>query len=408
MDAVLFNESSTGIQSVKDLPFAFRVTMATVTIIFTLLILFCNTLVIIVVARSRDFRNATGYFFISLAVADLGMGFIIPLYTYSMLYGEWPYGDVVCHIAAWFRGGLVCISIWHLFFLSLDTFLAVYKPLKHKQLLTFNKCMVFIAISWVTGLALFTLPIFGFGEYKYLEYNGYCLYDSLKSAKFTYVAAAYLFPALTAIYVLNGWIWCMVSRRARRGTMRNQPGNSEHPSTLHRTNCQYTARQIRNWKAAKTIFLILAFFTLTTMVMYILHLIQSMARIRLPMYVAIIGGYMGLANHWINIFVYTYMIKRIRIGVRRILCCCCNSAKAFEEHNRDTNGKSATGRSGDVWDRGMQGSRADSCSSLSGRIQSSGLSSPRMSRCDSSVRIWTSASRTNLREGEELNADTRL
>ena len=275
---------------IKDLPEAFRISMATVTVLYTILILITNVLVIIVFAKAKDFQNTTGFFYISLAVADLGMGFIIPLYTYTMYYGKWPYGIVMCKISAYVRCALVCITIWHLFYLTLDTFLAVFRPFHHKEILTCRKGQLMIAFSWLSSFALFTLPFFGFGEYKYLQYNGYCLYQASQSAAFTQVAAAYVFPALVAIYVLNGWLWCIAGRKSFKG-----PAVDVQRLALTREQIgQNKAARRRNWRAAKTILLILIFFTCTGGVMYILQTTQSFTKVTLNIYMVIIGGYCGL------------------------------------------------------------------------------------------------------------------
>ena len=305
-------------ETVKSLPLAFRLTMAVVTVIFTLLIIIGNIMCIVLFAKSKEFKNSTGYFYISLAAVDLGMGAIVPLYTYSMYYGSWPYGDIVCDIAGWLRSGLVFCSVWHMFFLTFDTFLAIYTPLKHRHILCYRTCMIIIVISWSSALIICMLPFVGVGRYEYLEYNGYCLFDSLKSPEFTYVIIAYCAPALVLVYVLNCWIWCIARRRVL-GLQRKRHGQSCYP-----VNRNISLQQRTTLKASQTILVILIFFTLSTMVMYIMHAVQSIFRVRIPIYVAIIGGYMGLANHWINIFVYTYMNKKIRWTFIRLFCCCFN------------------------------------------------------------------------------------
>ena len=294
------------------LPLAFRISMAVINVIFALLILIVNGICIIVVAKTKNFKHSNGSFFVSLAIADVCMGCLVLLYPYSIIQGTWPYGDVFCKLSAWWRSALVVISNWHLFFLSLDTFMAVYKPLTHRQLLSFFRCVILVVFTWTALLIVFSLPLFGMGEYEFLRFHGYCSFDSHKSRYFAYIVISCLVPALIAIYVINMKIWCIAKRSSQRS------GLLEDGCAQNLPNGQ---RAKKNWQAFKTVSMILIFFTFTSMVMYAIHLIQSVGKVRLPVYVAVVGSHIALANHWINIFIYTYVNKNIRRTFIRLFCC---------------------------------------------------------------------------------------
>ena len=313
--------------TVAELPFAFRLSMTVLTVIFTLLILFTNASAILLFRKTTDLQEFTKYFFISLAVTDLGMGLIVPLYTYTVLTGTWPYGHMVCQLTAWWRCVFVATFIWQLFFLTVDTFVKIYKPLVYLWLSTRNLCLALIAISWTLSFIIFMLPLLGFGRYNFLEFNGTCLLDSYTNPAFTLLGVSYIFLPILAIYVINCFIWCVATRKRDIG--QHCSGNLHHK---------------RNWRAAKTVLTILVFFTLTSVVMYIMHLVRSIAQLHIPAEVEVVGGYMGLANHWVHIFIYSYFNKKLRHSCIRLYCCCCAKCGQIEATELNANGGQCSGR----------------------------------------------------------------
>ena len=296
------------VDSIQSLPDSFRIIMAIITVIYTLLTLVGNGICIVIFTKSKDYTNSTGYFLLSLAICDLGMVAILPLYTYTMLHGTWPYGTFVCELSAFVRSVLVFNSVWHIFFLTLDTFLAIYKPLTHRRLLDKKVCLSLIISAWVLSTVIFILPFFGVGKYTYLSHNGFCLADSLESVELYYIVFVFLVPVLIAVYGLNGWIWCIAMRSIRDGMPFYKHAVSNH-------HIQATL------KASRTVLIILFFFTFTSTVLVVFHIIQS-CQVRIPSTVSVIGSYMGLANHWINIFIYSYINREIRTQVKDILFRC--------------------------------------------------------------------------------------
>ena len=307
--------------TVAELPFAFRLSMAVLTAIFTLLILVTNVIAILLFRKTTNLQEFTKYFFISLAVTDLGMGLIMPLYTYTVLTGTWPYGHVVCQLTAWWRSVFVVTFIWQLFFLTVDTFVRIYKPLLYWRLLTPKLCLALIALSWTVSIIIFMFPLLGFGRYNFLNFNGTCMLDSYSNPAFALLGISYLFPPILAIYIINSFIWCIAAQKRDIGL--HPSGNSHH---------------IRNWRAAKTVLTILVFFTLTSVVMYIMHLVRSIAQLHIPAEVEVVGGYMGLANHWVHIFIYSYFNKKLRHSCMRLYCCCCAKCGEIEATELNTNG----------------------------------------------------------------------
>ncbi|KAG7217504.1 hypothetical protein INR49_021431 [Caranx melampygus] len=100
-----------------------------------------NILVILAVSLERKLQNATNYFLMSLAVADLLVGLLVmPIALF--LCPIWLFLDVLFSTA----------SIMHLCAISLDRYVAIKKPIQHSQYKSRAKAMVKIALVWLISI----------------------------------------------------------------------------------------------------------------------------------------------------------------------------------------------------------------------------------------------------------------
>ncbi|XP_069829508.1 5-hydroxytryptamine receptor 2B isoform X2 [Dendropsophus ebraccatus] len=100
-----------------------------------------NILVILAISLEKKLQNATNYFLMSLAVADLLVGiFVMPIALLTIMF----------------------TSIIHLCAISLDRYIAIKKPIQASQFNTRAKTLIKIAVVWLisAGIAV-PIPIQG-------------------------------------------------------------------------------------------------------------------------------------------------------------------------------------------------------------------------------------------------------
>ncbi|KAK5869804.1 hypothetical protein PBY51_024494 [Eleginops maclovinus] len=127
-----------------------------------------NILVILAVSLEKKLQNATNYFLMSLAVADLLVGLLVmPIALVTVLYNSgWPLPEPLCPIWLFLDVLFSTASIMHLCAISLDRYIAIKKPIQHSQYKSRAKAMVKIALVWLISICIaIPIPIKGLRNY---------------------------------------------------------------------------------------------------------------------------------------------------------------------------------------------------------------------------------------------------
>ncbi|TRY84104.1 hypothetical protein DNTS_032951 [Danionella cerebrum] len=135
-----------------------------------------NILVILAVSLERKLQNATNFFLMSLAVADLLVGLLVmPIALVTVLYNSsWPLADFLCPIWLFLDVLFSTASIMHLCAISLDRYVAIKKPIQHSQFKSRAKVMGKIALVWLISIGIaIPIPIKGlqFFHYPNITFN---------------------------------------------------------------------------------------------------------------------------------------------------------------------------------------------------------------------------------------------
>ncbi|TSK53795.1 5-hydroxytryptamine receptor 2B [Bagarius yarrelli] len=119
-----------------------------------------NILVILAVSLERKLQNATNYFLMSLAVADLLVGMLVmPIALITVLYNsEWPLPEFLCPIWLFLDVLFSTASIMHLCAISLDRYIAIKKPIQHSQYNSRAKAIAKISLVWLISIGI-SIPI---------------------------------------------------------------------------------------------------------------------------------------------------------------------------------------------------------------------------------------------------------
>ncbi|XP_014344677.2 5-hydroxytryptamine receptor 2B [Latimeria chalumnae] len=160
-----------------------------------------NILVILAVSLEKKLQNATNYFLMSLAVADLLVGlFVMPIALLTVLFkSEWPLPSGLCPIWIFLDVLFSTASIMHLCAISLDRYLAIKKPIQHSQFKSRAKALAKIAVVWIISIGIaIPIPIKGLQDESNTFINKTCFLKTEHFREFI------IFGSLAAFFVPLG------------------------------------------------------------------------------------------------------------------------------------------------------------------------------------------------------------
>ncbi|XP_067850729.1 5-hydroxytryptamine receptor 2B isoform X1 [Heptranchias perlo] len=169
-----------------------------------------NILVILAVSLEKKLQNATNYFLMSLAVADMLVGFLVmPIALLNILFNsEWPLASEVCPVWIFLDVLLSTASIMHLCAISLDRYIAIKRPIQHSRFNSRAKVLVKITVVWLISIGIAVpIPIKGLQDETYTFINKTCLLkiDIFKNFMIFGSLAAFFIPLaiMMVIYFLT-------------------------------------------------------------------------------------------------------------------------------------------------------------------------------------------------------------
>ncbi len=109
---------------------------------------FLNLLVIISISHFKKLHTPTNLLILSQAVADMFIGFVIPIEATRLIEKCWYFGGTFCALYFIFLTVLFSASLSNLFLIAVDRFVAVCHPLLYPQKITMTKTLMSICLSW--------------------------------------------------------------------------------------------------------------------------------------------------------------------------------------------------------------------------------------------------------------------
>ncbi|KAM6983891.1 adenosine receptor A2b [Tautogolabrus adspersus] len=299
-----------------------------------------NVLVCWAVAINTTLKNATNYFLVSLAVADILVGCLAIPFAITISIGIYLdfYG---CLFLACFVLVLTQSSIFSLLAIAIDRYLAVKIPLRYKELMTGKKARKIIAILWILSFVIGLIPFFGWnsrhrscGNSSSSEAHNttdagltegrrgggnllqscwlQCYFESVVDMHYMVYFNFFVCVLLPLLIMLGIYLKIFtVARKQLRQIELKCVGNgdSHHHGLLQ--------KEIR---AAKSLSIIVGLFAICWLPVHILNCLtlfyENMHKPEIVMYVAIILSH---ANSAVNPIIYAYRIQDFRNTFRKIL-----------------------------------------------------------------------------------------
>ena len=130
-----------------------------------------NTIIGIIVYKTKTMRKPINFFIVNMAVSDLLAPIIwIPRGMQELYIDSWlidgPFGQASCKLVSFFKDVSVLVSIQSLVLIAVDRFGAVVFPLR-SPLIGSKLCPFFVLASWIVAIAVNSPKL---SVYKLVEY----------------------------------------------------------------------------------------------------------------------------------------------------------------------------------------------------------------------------------------------
>lgn len=117
----------------------------------SLLAVIGNTLVIIVILKTKTMQSITNIFIANLALGDVLIGiFSIPFQFQAALLQRWVVPYFLCSVAPFIKNLTVCVSVFTLAVIAIDRYIAVMHPLKAG--VKMKIATILLANIWLFGI----------------------------------------------------------------------------------------------------------------------------------------------------------------------------------------------------------------------------------------------------------------
>ncbi|XP_064648205.1 melanopsin-A-like [Lineus longissimus] len=142
-------------------------------LIFMLLAFIGNLMVLTVITRHKMMRTRTNLFIANLAMTDFLVSILnMPFSIGTVLYGDWPFGEVMCQINGFFMPLLFICSQHTLMYMALHKFFTIKYPFK--RIVTVRRAVGMMSAAWIISGVLSVLALTGLNHILYKPFTTQC------------------------------------------------------------------------------------------------------------------------------------------------------------------------------------------------------------------------------------------
>lgn len=287
-----------------------------------------NMLVIWVVKLNRTLRTTTFYFIVSLALADIAVGvLVIPVAIAVSL-------EVQMHFyACLFMSCVLLIfthaSIMSLLAIAVDRYLRVKLTVRYRTVTTQRRIWLFLGLCWLVSFLVGLTPMFGWNRKVTLELSQN---SSTLSCHFrTVVGLDYMVFFSFITWILIPLVVMCIIYLDIFYIIRNKL--SQNLTGFRETRAFYG----REFKTAKSLFLVLFLFALCWLPLSIINFV-SYFNVEIPEIAMCLGILLSHANSMMNPIVYACKIKKFKETYFVILRACrlCQTSDSLDSNLEQT------------------------------------------------------------------------
>lgn len=321
-------------------PLVVSIIEALFVLLIALLAVLGNIVNIVVIGGAKSLKSCQGYFLLSLAIADLGMGIVATIGIAPATMHRWPYGDFMCKLSSYVTEVCTRVSLLMIIGLSIERYIAVIHPFQYNRFVTKNRVLFTIIMTWLLCIAFFLVLFTKIGlGYEY-DLDKLACSAAYEDTMEYYIAA--LVILLVPSFVVITFTSISVHVRVLQSSRRRETLFGRSGSAGQGNDKRLPLHFRRNMKAFKMLVIIAGVYYITWLPYTILAGLFLTCAVRyetLPSFVEFLTFWLTVSNSGFNVFVYFAMNKKFRkkakdifqrIRTAFLLCCCMRFCEVVE------------------------------------------------------------------------------
>ena len=213
-----------------------------VTVVALLSSLLFNIVALLLFSRSRKLRRPANMLLASLALADglAALLWLLPALVVASSW-RWPLGSGLCKAHGFFGLLFFILNTFTLTVVAVEKFFKAFFPRQHSDAFSkYTIVTVVVATLWLSAPVLAMLPLVGWGEVVFFNYQLQCVSDWVESEShlhFHFTVSLFLpTVAMLALYVVT-----LTKMRRTNNAQLLLPSSTAYADTLHRQQEKFKA-----------------------------------------------------------------------------------------------------------------------------------------------------------------------
>ncbi|KAG8429661.1 hypothetical protein GDO86_002780 [Hymenochirus boettgeri] len=278
-----------------------------------------NILVCWAVCINSNLQNATNYFVVSLAAADIAVGVLAIPFAIAISTGFCATFHA-CLFIACFVLVLTQSSIFSLLAIAADRYIAIRIPLRYNSLVTSRRANVFIAICWLLSFVIGLTPMLGWHKDAPPSSNKThhcqspmieCLFENVVTMDYMVYYNFFACVLVPLLLMLGIYLRIFMAARHQLKQMKLKVTCGERSrSTLQ-----------REVHAAKSLAIIVGLFALCWLPLHIINCFTLFCQAcdRPSLWIMYLAILLSHTNSVVNPLIYAYRIREFRHTFRKII-----------------------------------------------------------------------------------------
>ena len=169
-----------------------------------------NTLVLYIIYNVPSLQSISSFLVANLAITDLCMAVLrLPMVGVTTVNHGWKLGPELCTAMGFLDGILTKEQVMALLCIGINRYIAVHRPTFYSSSKNKRFCKWCVIFGWLYSLAWSLPPLFGLGDYSYIENTMFCglAWNTKTLFEAIHIGATAILPGFIGLFIYSSVLY---------------------------------------------------------------------------------------------------------------------------------------------------------------------------------------------------------